>query len=103
MSIKDRIILMCRQSILCLNEFEHALDEIARIQQAENLLASVSSFGFVFAFRDIAQIICYRQADSNTEKYISLCSEAAELLASGVSRPDVLCYFESLINDKRNF
>ena len=100
MSVKDRIILMCRQLISCLNEFERVLDEIARTQQAENLLASVSSFSFVFAFRDIARIICYSQADSNIEKYISLCSEAAELLVSGVSQPDVLCYFESLTNNK---
>ena len=89
MIIKDIVKAACS----AWNNFSWELARIAEQQEAENKLAQVSSFEFVFAFRDIAE---------DDYLYIHHCKSAVEMLASGTDQEEVLRHFESKLQKKKD-
>ena len=82
-------------------QYAEALNEINEIFEAENRLASVSSFDFVYAFRYIAKQIAEGRIEPYKETYLLLCHEACEMLCSGVEQSDVLWHFEKQLYPKK--
>ena len=105
MIIKDRLKSLGTQLVALVTpafaSMTEAINEYTKICEADNQLASVSSYDFVWAFKDTAMAICECRTTPNTETYISLCDEAMKRLISGDEQADVLCYFDLLLEKER--
>lgn len=66
------------------------LEQQSQKAEAENRLASVSSWKFVRCFEPVAKEIC----EWSTKQYCDLCEEARERLLSGEEVADVLRFFD---------
>lgn len=84
-------------------QFTETLNDYNEIMSAENMLASVSSFDFVCAFRPIAKQLAAGELHTPYRvNYFLLCSEAAEMFGMGAEQADVLWYFNSILINQRN-
>lgn len=84
-------------SVAAYKGYESAIHDLSRRCEAENRLASISSYRFVNAFNQTANAISAARRDPNIETYLSLCAQAGEMLCAGVEEADVLWYFDLLL------
>lgn len=100
--LKEWVNFPRHTSIMAYEQLADVLKESAKKCEAENRLASVSSYDFVCAFQITAKAICEGRTTPNTETYISLCDEAAEMLLRGMNQADVLHHFDLIFERENN-
>lgn len=72
------------------------MHDAVRISEAENTLASVSSYEFVDLLRPVMRSLSSSKTESNVETYIDLVNDAVKMLCIGKSQKDVLSCFDSM-------
>ena len=72
------------------------MHDAVRISEAENMLASVSSYEFVDLLRPVMRSLSSSKTESNVETYIDLVNDAVKMLYIGKSQNDVLSYFDNM-------
>lgn len=87
--------------VIAYHNFQSALNDTARMCEADNKIYAVSSGAFCRAFSNVANQICYARTSNFADTYCSLAEEAIAMLLSGASEAYVLYHFdEKLIQDK---
>ena len=88
--------LSITKAVAALKDFENALNDQARMCEAENEIMMLASWEFVRAFNSVARLICSARIAPFADTYCSLAKKAVEMLAKGEEEKDVLYYFDKL-------
>ena len=66
---------------------------MTEIVEAENALAAVANYDFVFVFSPVAKEL----SELTVYRYIDILAQAREMLLEGKDIPDVLCHFDMML------
>lgn len=72
-------------------EFQNA----ARIAEAENELATVTSGSFVRVISPVLKKLCYMSPEPGTEVYIRHLNHATEMILEGNLQTEVIAYYDN--------
>lgn len=78
-----------------IDDFRIKLEIATETIEAENELASVSSFDFVFVFKSVAENL----SRYTGKPYMDYLEEAKQMILSGTGLSDVLYHFDMLLYD----
>ena len=96
-NVKNLAKSFCCYCVSVYNDYSIALNDYARMCEWDNKIISVSSCAFCRAFSNVAKRISCARANKIADTYCSLADKAVEMLVSGISEADTLCYFDKLL------
>ena len=99
--MKKAIFSLVKQAVLPAIHLDEHIKQMSEKYEAENELATLSSFGFVRVFGSVAHELSAMEITPYTENYVSLCKEATKMLACGMEEADVLWHFDKLLLKKK--
>ena len=101
MNISENIKSFCKMlagfCVNAYNDYSGALNDCARMCEAENNVLSISSAAFCHCFSVVARQICSTRANKTADTYCELAEKAVELLAGGKSESETLWYFYEIL------
>jgi hypothetical protein len=98
--IKEFGKAFCGCAVSAYYDFSIALNDCARISEADNKILSLSSSGFCRAFGYVARKISEARPNKNADTYCMLADKACEMLASGKSEAETLYYFDVMLENE---
>ena len=90
----------CGYAVSAYYDFSTALNDCARISEADNKILSLSSGGFCRAFGYVARKISEARPNKTADTYCMLVDKACEMLASGKSEAETLYYFDKMLENE---
>lgn len=90
----------CGYAVSSYYDFSTALNDWARISEADNKILSLSSGSFCRAFGYVARKISEARPNKNAGTYCMLADKACEMLASGKSEAETLYYFDVMLKNE---
>ena len=90
----------CGYAVSAYYDFSTALNDCARMSEADNKILSLSSGDFCRAFSYVARKISEARPNKNADIYCMLADKACEMLASGKSEAETLYYFDKMLENE---